>query len=366
MTTDTEQRTQHPYHMHDAVVGQPDAIAALLEREKEPAASLAGRLAGAERIHLVGVGTSWHAGLVGEHLLRTIAGREDARAWNSFEFCSYPPALSARDAVVVLSHRGTKLYSAQALELARSAGASTALVTGLGSAARADLADSVVRTSESERSSAFTISHTTAMTALAMVAAETGAIANNPAAAELSRDLEGLPHLMETAMEQEAAVRRWVRQVADSDRHYFTGWGPNASTAYETALKIKETSYSTCEGFQLEQYLHGPFVATDAGCSVTFIAPPGPGLERARAIMAATNATGAYTATVVEDGDPETARCVDNAILMPATPEALTPIVYLLPLQLFTYWLADELGHNPDVFRLDDPTHLAARDHYTL
>ena len=82
--------------------------------------------------------------------------------------------------------------------------------------------------------------------------------------------------------------------------------------------------------------------------------------------MAATNATGAYTAAVVEDGDSETARRTDNAILMPATPEALTPMVYLVPLQLFTYWLAVELGHNPDVFRLDDPTHRAARDHYTL
>ena len=366
MTAQAEERTQHPYHMHEAILGQPEAVAAFLEREREQVKVLARTLAGIKRIHVVGIGTSWHAALVGEHLLCNVAGREDARAWNSFEFCAYPPAITESDAVVVMSHRGTKQYSARALELAREAGASTAVVTGIGSSARADLADVVLRTSEGERSSAFTISHTTAMTALASLAAELGDLAGSEAARQLGRDLKDLPNLIKTALEQEEVVRRWVRQVADSHRHYFVGWGPNASTAYEVALKIKETSYSTCEGFQLEQYLHGPFVATDGGSSVTFIAPPGPGLERPAALMAAANSTGAYTAAIVEDDDSQTAGRVDNAIPMPVTPEALTPIVYLAPLQLFTYWLAFELGTNPDVFRLDDPAHRAAREHYTL
>ena len=366
MTTRAEGRSQHPYHMHDAIFSEPNAVSAFLDREREGVEVLARTLAGKNRIYIVGIGTSWHAALVGEHLLRTVAGRDDARAWNSFEFCTYPPAMTEGDSVIVMSHRGTKQYSIRALELAREAGASTAVITAIGSSARVDLADSVLRTSQEERSSAFTVSHTTAMTALASLAAELGRLQGSEAAGQFGRDLEGLPSLIETAVEQEEAVRRWVRQVADSQRHYFAGWGPNASTAYETALKIKEASYSTCEGFQLEQYLHGPFVATESGTSVTFIAPPGPGLERSAAVMAAANSTGAYTAAIVQADDSRTSGRVDNAIPMPTTPEALTPMVYLAPLQLFTYWLAVELGTNPDAFRLDDPAHRAAKEHYTL
>ena len=136
----------------------------------------------------------------------------------------YPPAIAESDAVVVMSHRGTKQYSVRALELAKEAGASTAVVTGIGSAARTDLADAVLRTSEPDKSSAFTISHTTAMTALASLAAEIGDLAGIDAARQLGRDLKDLPNLIKTANEQEEVVRRWVRQVTDSHRHYFAGW----------------------------------------------------------------------------------------------------------------------------------------------
>ena len=360
MTTQPERRSSHPYYMYDAVQGQPDAIARVLDEEKESVTDLAERLAAADRIHVVGIGTSWHATLVGEHLLRSIGGREDARAWNSFEFCTYPPALTGRDAVIVLSHRGTKRYSARALELARANGATTAVVTGIGSDARTDLADVVVRTSERDPSSAFTISHTAAMTVLAMVSAEVGE------ASELQRSLGDLPRLVREALDQEEPVRRWAEESVDCQRLYFAGWGPNASTAYEVALKIKESSYGVAEGFQLEQYLHGPFVATDPGCMVTFIAPPGRPQERVADLIGAAGAVGAGTACLVQRGDETLSGLVGTPIFMPPTPEALTPIVYLAPLQLFTYWLAVGKKRNPDTFRLDDPDHRAARENYEL
>ena len=131
MTTLREPRTGHPYYMHDMVLGQPASIARILSEEGDSIKSLAGLVASSERVHIVGIGTSWHAALVGEHLLRLAGGREDARAWNSFEFCTYPPKLGARDTVVVLSHSGVKQYSAKALEMAKAAGAKTANVTSL-------------------------------------------------------------------------------------------------------------------------------------------------------------------------------------------------------------------------------------------
>lgn len=363
MTTSSPRRSEHPFFMHDAIYGQPEAISRMLADEFDSISALAEIAAGADTIHVVGIGTSWHASLVGEYLLTTVGGREDARAWNSFEFCSRPPSLSESDLVIVMSHRGTKMYSAQALELSRQAGASTAIVTGIGSAAKTDLADAVVRTTISDPSSAFTISHTGAMTALAMLSAQLG---DSPDGTILKNELSRLPDLVSGALKSEDAVKSWAAETADVQRHYFTGWGPNTSTAYEVALKMKEANYTTTEGLHLEQYLHGPFVSTDEGCQVTFVAPPATGKDRVVDLMGATRAVGARTAAIVQAGDETRSLLVDTAITVPAVSELLSPIVYLVPLQLYTYWTALELGHNPDTFRLDDPRHMSAKEHYQL
>ncbi|HJO82888.1 MAG TPA: SIS domain-containing protein [SAR202 cluster bacterium] len=366
MTSLPVPRDSHPYHMHDAILAQPDAIARMLNEEQRSVERMARLVGESERIHLVGIGTSWHAALVGEYMMHTIASREDVRAWNSFEFVTAPPSLDRSDAVIVLSHRGTKTYSADSLDLARAHGARTAVITGVGSAIDPAMAHAVIQTSVSDPSSAFTISHTGAMTALAML---TATLASNRR--RFRDELQRLPGLVTEALTQEPAVRDWAAATRGVERHYFTGWGPNASTAYEAALKMKEANYTTTEGFHLEQYLHGPFVSTDDGCQVTFVVPPivvppMSGANRAIDVMNAANAVGARTAAIVQAGDQERVSAADTVIEAPAVSEALSPIPYLVPLQLYTYWLAVELGHNPDVFRLNDPRHLSARDHYQL
>ena len=356
----SQERTAHPYHMHDAITGQPRAIARVIAEERENVRRLAEIVRDSARVHVVGIGTSWHAALVGEDLLRNHGGRQDARAWNSFEFCARPPALADGDAVIVLSHRGTKTYSARALEWAHEAGVATGLLTGVGSDARRELASVVVETSEPDPSSAFTISHTAALTALTMLAVELSG-------EDSSASLSGLPDAVQGAVAAEGSVKDWAAQSRDVQRFYFLGTGPNASTSYEAALKMKEANYTTTEGFHLEQYLHGPFVSTDEGCMVTFVAPPYSGPEdRVADLMKAVTEVGARTAGILQSGDHSRSALVDTVIDVPVCPEIFSPIVYLVPLQLFTYWLALELGHNPDVFRLNDPKHLAARRHYTL
>ena len=352
--------------MYDAILGQPDAIARVLKEESDAVGELAQRLGGAERLHIVGIGTSLHASLVGEHLLRMVGGRDDARAWNSFEFCAYPPTLSETDAVIVMSHRGTKRYSARALEMAKAAGAGTAIVTGIGSEARDDLADVVLRTCPQEKSAAFTISHTAAMALLVMLAAEIGRATARPEAEVVAAGLARLPELVQRALDRESEVRRWVGKVKDAERQYFVGWGPNVSTAYEAPLKIKETSYIVTEGFELEQYLHGLFSATDSRTAVTFIAPPGPGRDRVTDEIGAVKAVGGHAVALVEEDDTEVSPLVDTTIQLPETVEPLTPLVYLVPLQLFTYWLAVGRGRNPDLFRQDEADHRVARAKYQL
>ena len=175
-----------------------------------------------------------------------------------------------------------------------------------------------------------------------------------------------LPELVQGAIDQEGEVREWVDKVKDAERQYFVGWGPNVSTAYEAPLKIKETSYIVTEGFELEQYLHGLFCATDSRTAVTFIAPPGAGRDRVTDEIGAVKAVAGHAVALVDEDDTEVSPLVDTTIHLPETAEPLTPLVYLVPLQLFTYWLALELGRNPDLFRQDDPDHRVARAKYQL
>lgn len=359
-------RSAHPHHMYDCIFDQPKAIAGILESQRQAVAQLAAKVAATKQVHLAGIGTSWHAALVGEYLLRQIGGRPDARGWHSFEFTAYPPPLTTDDLVIVMSHTGRKRYSRDVLEFAERSGATTALITSLNSEARVEQADIVIGTTYRDRSAAFTISHTGAMTALAMVAASLTRTSGAKSITATEGDLQRLPELAADALRSEERVKEVVRRFRDRSWYCFVGWGPNVATAYEAALKINEAAYDVTTAFQLEQFLHGPFVATGPGCLVTLIAPPGPGYRRAVEIAKAVKETGGGVVALVEKGDNEIAAVADLAVELPKVPEFLTPIVYLVPLQLFTYWLALDRERNPDVFRLDDARHQAARNHYQL
>src|ERR1700736_1626474 len=100
-------------HLLNTIESQPALVERLLA-DKHPVADAAARLRGANRVFLVGTGTSFHGAQVGEHLFRS-AGIE-ARALPAFEFAQYGPSLEPNDALIVISHRGVKQFSPAALD----------------------------------------------------------------------------------------------------------------------------------------------------------------------------------------------------------------------------------------------------------
>ena len=249
MTTPTL-RSAHPYYMYDAIVAQPDAIASVLDSQRDVCAEVAATLATRRRIYLVGIGTSWHAALAGQMMMNagpetTVNAGPETFACNSFEFCTAPPQVSADDAVVVLSHRGTKRSSYDALDHAVSTGAYTVAITSTAPGPRIQAADRLIHTVPPEISSAFTISYTTALTVVAM-------LNQGMTLAESSHVLAALPSLMSRALAAENDIRSVAVEHHTRRRFISAGWGANRANAYEVALKIKETSRADCEGFQTE------------------------------------------------------------------------------------------------------------------
>ena len=368
MVQPQQPRETHPYFMHDAILDQPRASARMLDTHGGSAGQAAESLGSKRRIYLVGIGTSWHAALIAEHWFRRFAqGSPEVQAWHSFEFYSYPPALGPDDAVIVISHRGTKTYSFLALELAKSAGAFTLAITSTKPGPRIRVADLQINTVEPERSAAFTVSYTSALTVLAMIATNLdGPVPGETERATLRARLQDVPGQISQVLTREAQIQEAAERFQDKSRFLTIAWGPNTANAYEAALKMKETSAVDCEGLQTEQLLHGPFCSINQDCLVTLVAPPGPGYQRSLDIARACNAAGAPVWALVQEGDADLTGEAGNTFELPEMPELWSPLVYVAPIQLFTYHLALARNAHPDLFQQNNPRQAAARRHYDL
>jgi glutamine---fructose-6-phosphate transaminase (isomerizing) len=350
MTTDT--RNAHPYHMHEAILAQPAAFVRVAERNEDAVEGFASRMASCRRVFLAGIGTSHHATLVGEHLMRTYGGGPDVRAVHSFDLALYGPELRPDDCLIAVSHRGAKRYTALALEKAREKGCPTALVTGDGGGGEGR-ADVVFRTVAQEKSSAHTISYTSAVAVLALLA---GRLGYHRGGSTLPEGLwrEEIPGALRAALETEEQVGGLARGHVGRRRIWLLGGGPSGVTAVETALKIKETSYLQAEGMPTETMLHGPFQCVEEDDLFVLIAPSGRARERTLEVAELVEEVGACYVIVGDEtaGDRPGAAGV---VRVPEVPEPFSALSCLVPLQLFSYHLALARGTNPDGFRVDDP-----------
>jgi glucosamine--fructose-6-phosphate aminotransferase (isomerizing) len=336
--------------MYEAIQAQPGAFARVVERHRDAADAFAAEVAGGGRLFLVGIGTSHHAALIGEHLMRLYGGGVDARAVHAFDFALYGPALMPDDAVVAVSHRGSKRYTAASLARAREAGCRTALVTGEDGTG-GDRADVVFETVPQEVSSAHTVSYTSAVAVLALLAGSVGVHRGRSEALPDGLLVREVPDAMRAALEAEGWAEAVAREHVGRRRIWLSGGGPSAMTATEIALKIRETSYLQAEGMSTEALLHGPFQCVEAEDLFVLVAPRDAARERTLELAELAGEVGAPW-VVVEDGDvvSEGARCT-----VPPVPEPFAALTCLVPLQLFAYHLALVRGTNPDTFRAEDP-----------
>ncbi len=359
-------RAIHPYHMYEAIRQQPDRIARVLETGRELVERAADAAAGRRRLVLAGIGTSYHAAQVTDQFVRHLTGgRVAALVEQSFELVHYPLALSAEDVFVVISHRGWKNYSVQALRAARAAGALTIAVTGQEAGAGMAAADFVLTTCEQEISFGHTKSYTTAIAALALFTirlAERRGLLADPAAAQAA--LATIPGQMREALDCEPQAHAAAREIARRQRWIFLGAGPNWATAREGALKVKETSYLASEGFETEQFLHGPLAELDSRAVLTALYTGGPGDARLAQAAAAVGELGVLrVAVAVQEA---TRGAAEHVLEVPKVPEWLSPFVQVVPLQLLGYFVAIERGCNPDTGREEQPAHARAREHFQL
>jgi glutamine---fructose-6-phosphate transaminase (isomerizing) len=341
-------RTEHPFHMHDAIYAQPGALRLVGRGNAQAITQAAERLRAMDHVVVSGVGTSWHAALVGELLLAGIGGLGyRARAIHASELTGYWPAPSARTGIVVVSHRGSAPVARQAMEKSATADGVGVAVTGK-SADGLPGAAFTLRTVEPEASRAHTVSYTSALALLAMLAAEVG---HDDA---FRREVDGLPDHLALLLGQES-WEELAKRFAGRRRYWLVGGGPNAATALEGALKMTEANGASASGFGCEQFLHGPCAALTSDDLVVLVAPPGPSRARALDVARVARDAGTPVLAIVGEGDRELGALAAETIEIAGVPELVSPILAVVPLQLFAYHLAVETGTNPDTLRGHEP-----------
>ncbi len=338
--------------MYQTMQRQPEDLARLLASEGwGPAEDAAKRLTNATRVFVVGIGTSYHAALVGGWLLR--AAGCDARAVSSFDFSVYPQSfeVTAQDAVIVMAHSGVKTYSSRSLARAAGVGA-TRISIGSRTAEHAG-SQQVLRTVERETSAAFTASHLAAMMVLAQIATSLGESRAAQATRGFRAALDALPGQVRQALAREDEVRAIAEEIANK-RIYATGGGPSEASAIEAVIKVREAAQGWIDGLALEQFLHGPLVAVNAEDACVVVHVEGAAAERTQEIAAVLAAIGARMWVIGKAfGRLPTFE-------LPTLPEVLSPLLTVVPVQMLAYHMAVVRGKNPDRFRRDDPHYAAA------
>jgi glutamine---fructose-6-phosphate transaminase (isomerizing) len=277
-----------------------------------PVEAAAGRLAG-RRVFVVGTGTSWHAANLGAYFLR-LAGAE-AWAVSAAESAVWGPRPTPSDALILLSHRGTKRYTSQVLESARAEGIPTVAIGGV------DAPGADIETVAQETAGTFTASHLGALARLAQLAVSLGADVG---------ELGALPAAVGAALEAPSPSVEAPERGLD-----FVGGGPNGWTAAEGALKVREAAHLFTAGWEAEQLLHGPSWALGSRDALVCLDGGGPGSARL-----------AELADAIEGREARVYR-----FAAPELGEALSVFPLTVVVQRIALDFAVQLGTDPDNVR---------------
>ncbi len=311
----------------------------------------------AKRILIVGCGTSWHAGLVGEYLFEDLA-RIPVEVEYASEFRYRNPIVNEDDIVIAISQSGETADTLAAIELAKGRGAtiigicnvvgsSIARVTHAGSYTHAGPEIGVASTK------AFT-AQVTVLTLMALMIGQKKGTIGGSNFHRLLNELEAIPDKVQKVLQTEAQIKYIADIYKDATNALYMGRGYSFPVALEGALKLKEISYIHAEGYPAAEMKHGPIALIDEAMPVIVIATKGASYEKVVSNIQEVKARKGKIIAIVTEGDTVVKGLADHTIEIPETSDQLVPLLSVVPLQLFSYHVAVMRGCN-----VDQPRNLA-------
>ena len=325
----------------------------VLEREAGLPGSV---LKDARDVYMVACGTAYHACLVGKYWLEKLAGIA-VHVETASEFRYRETMLGPKDLVITVSQSGETADTLAAVRLAKDKGAKVLAVCNTVGSAITRAADYNLYTHcGPEFGVASTKAFTAQLVALAIFSLHAG-LARGAMTEEQGRGLVDemlkLPGLVRQALKLDKQIQAIARQYVKKEHFLFIGRYVNFPVALEGALKLKEISYIHAEGYAAGELKHGPIALIDDSMPVVAIATRSRVREKMISSFEEVKARGAQLIVLATEGDPAL-KGADHTLLLPPTPELLSPIVNTIPLQLLAYHIADLRGCD-----VDQPRNLA-------
>ena len=311
----------------------------------------------ANRIIIVACGTSWHAGLIGKHLIEELC-RIPVEVEYASEFRYRHPIIRSNDIVIAISQSGETADTLAAVELARNRGAFIyGICNVIGSSiARATDSGSYIHVGP-EIGVASTKAFTGQVTVLIMLALAVAKLKKSIAPelyTTMLHDLQQIPKLMKKVLKLNDQIADMSKIFTYAHNFIYLGRGYNYPVALEGALKLKEISYIHAEGYPAAEMKHGPIALIDSEMPVVAIATSDSVYEKTISNIQEIKARRGKVIAIVTEGDDQVCKMVDYVIEIPKVDERLIPLVVSLPLQMLAYHIA--VYKNRDV---DRPRNLA-------
>ena len=353
------------HFMLKEIFEQPDAVRNSMRgrlNTEEGVARLGGlnmkpnELRDVKRIIILGCGTSWHAGLIGEYMIEEHA-RIPVEVEYASEFRYRNPLVDAGTLVIVISQSGETADTLAAMREAQRKGArAIGVVNVVGSTIARESNGGVYIHAGPEIGVASTKAFTcqASVLALLMLALGRQREMSRETGIRVARELASLPEKIETIVQRSDAVRRIAEQYRHHNNFLYLGRGFQWPVALEGALKLKEISYIHAEGYPAAEMKHGPIALIDENMPVVFICTRDSAYDKVMSNMMEVRARKGRIIAIATEGDTEVVEKADHVIYVPQTDPCLQPILSVVPLQLLAYHIAVLRGCD-----VDQPRNLA-------
>ncbi len=347
--------------IHEQPTALRQSIAGRLSRTDEISvdelAGLGDRLAKIRRIELVACGTAYYAALIGAAALQEWTGLP-ARATVGSEFRYSPPPLDPETLVIAVTQSGETADTIAPTRFARDKGCPVIAVTNTVGSAITRESDAVLFLQAGPEvavaaSKTFVTQVTTLVILAAAIAKARGSLVADREAT-LARALRALPEAAQRTLDLNSGIAALARRYVNSRGFMFIGRGYGYPAALEGALKLKEVSYVHAEGYAAGELKHGPISLLDAECPLVAVATRSAVYDKVISNVMEGRARDARVIAVATEGDPQIERFADEVCWVPDTDEVLSPILAVIPLQLFAYHTAVARGTD-----VDQPRNLA-------
>ncbi|MEM2953125.1 MAG: glutamine--fructose-6-phosphate transaminase (isomerizing) [Candidatus Bathyarchaeia archaeon] len=345
----------YPHFMLKEIHEQPICLRNTLRLQEHYLDLMATFLDRAREVFLVACGTSYHACLAASYMFSKLAFLATYPVIASEFMEQHGKSVNIDSTILAVSQSGETADTLAAVNAARQRAATVLGLTNvIGSTLTRVSRVYISQQSGPEIGVAATKTFTSQLSVLAQLALRLAKKRGKISQDEmdfLEAKLEQIPDIVKKIIEkQEEKVKGIAKKYKDAKIFFFLGRGISTATAYEGRLKLMEIAYVPAIAFPAGESKHGPISLVEQGFPVVFICPKD---ETHRTIIGnimEMKARGATIIAVIEEDDEEVKKLADDYLEVPkGVPDVLSPIPFVIPLQLLAYYMAVEKGHNPDM-----------------